>query len=413
MNLAARARRRRRANQANAAAEANTAPEPNIKESIVLVETLPKAEPAFLRPRHYILAATFGAFVIVPSVLTAIYLAVFASDQYSTTVGFSVRAETSLPVSDLVGSLIGSSSNGARDSDILYEYMRGHEIVSLIDQRLDLKEIYSLPNRDPVFSLHDGATIEDLADYWSKMTLVSFDGNAGLIEAEIRSFRAEDSLNIARAVLELSSQKINELSNIAREDSIRFARETLDVTTEQLRSARTRLTAFRVENQMIDPQAAIQGQMGLLNSLNAQLAEEIITNDLIRQSTTRDTDPRIEQSDRRISIIRNRIEDERSSLGAGVEGSGPPYSEIVSEYEGLVVDREFAEARYLAARANYDAAVTEADRKSRYLVVYSPPTLAETPTHPRRILIFALTTLLLVGVWSLGAMIFYSIKDRR
>ncbi|WP_417267844.1 sugar transporter [Celeribacter baekdonensis] len=379
----------------------------------MLVETLPKAEPAFLRPRHFAIAATFGLFVIVPAGLTALYLSLFASDQYSSTLGFSVRAENTLPVSDLVGSLIGTASNGARDSDILYEYMRGQEIVSLIDQKLDLRAVYSKPQNDPVFSLADDASIETLAEYWTNMTLVSFDSNAGLIEAEIRSFSAEDSLNIAQAVLDLSSHKINELSNIAREDSIRFARETLDVTTEQLRTARTRLTAFRIENQMIDPQAAIQGQMGLLNSLQTQLAEEIITNDLIRLSTTRDTDPRIEQSDRRISIIRNRIEEERSSLGAGVEGSGPPYSQIVSEYEGLTVDREFAEERYLAARANYDVAVAEADRQSRYLVVYNPPTLAETPTHPRRFLIFALTTLLLVGIWSLATMIFYSIKDRR
>ncbi|WP_417262506.1 hypothetical protein [Celeribacter sp.] len=404
--LNAQQRRRRQKNSDAAAQQAK-------EERPTLIEVLPMAQKVFLRPRHKAILLGFLLAVVLPLFVIAGYLYTRAADQYVSTIGFSVRAENAMPTSELVSSLIGTSTNGAQDSDILYKYLRSRDLVSQINDEIDLKSLYRKPSGDPIFTLGKNATIEDLTSYWSGMTRVSYDDNSGLIEAEIRSFSPEDSYLIARAVLDQATAKINELSEIARSDTIRFAKGDLDTATENLRAARQELTRFRVENRMVDPDADIQGQMGLLNSLQAQLAEEMISNDLIRLSTTRDNDPRLEQSNRRITIIRNRIEEERATLGSVSEANGPAYSQIVSEYEGLIVDREFAEQRYLAARANYDSAIAEAGRQSRYLAVYNEPAPAETSTQPDRLLIFVLAALFLTGIWALSSLISYSIKDRR
>ncbi|AJE44730.1 hypothetical protein [Celeribacter indicus] len=399
--------RQRRPSRAAAQARAERS------RNIFLVEVPLTAPEAFMRPRHKAILVSFLLAVLLPAAAAAAYLWRAASDQYVSTLGFSVRTETAAPAASLVSSLIGVSSNGARDADILYKYLRSRDLVARIDAELDLRALYTKPPSDPVFRLRAGATIEDLTNYWSRMTQVSYDGNSGLIEMDIRSFDPGDSYRIARAVLALSTEKINDLSDIAREDTVRFARHDMEAAAGQLREARRRLTGFRVENRMVDPDADIQGQMGLLNALRTTLAEEMIANNLIRTSTTRENDPRLEQSERRIAIIRDRIEQERAHLGAGAGEEGPGYSRIVSDYESLVVDREFAEQRYLAARANYDTALAEAGRQSRYLAVYDEPALAEAATRPRRPIILGLTLLLLSGLWGLGLLIFYSIKDRR
>lgn len=366
-----------------------------------------------MQSRHKALLGSLVAMVIIPLIAITGYMLRFASDQYITEIGFAIRTENAPPISDVLSSFIGTNANSASNLDILYEYIRGREMVGLIDAELDLKAIYSKPENDPIFSANGIETIEDLRSYWERMISVSVDNNAGLIEVEVKSFSSEDSHLIASAILKFSTQKINELSKIAREDGIRFSRDDLELATTKLREARTNLTKFRIDNNLVDPEADIQGQMGLLNSLQAQLAEEIIENDVLRTSIDRENDPRLINSSNRIEIMRNRIEEERQKLASGSNSSEAPYAEIVSEYEGLVVDREFAEKRYLVARTNFDAAVADAGRKSLYLAVYSAPLPAESATRPRRTLTIGLSAALLLSLWSILTLMFYSIKDRR
>ena len=51
------------------------------------------------------------------------------------------------------------------------------------------------------------------------------------------------------------------------------------------------------------------------------------------RETTRASDPRIEQAERRIAVIEERIEAERAVLGAA--GDGTAFADLVDEYERL------------------------------------------------------------------------------
>ena len=163
--------------------------------------------------------------------------------------------------------------------------------------------------------------------------------------------------------------------------------------------------------------------MGLLSVLEQQLAEALIDADLLRE-TTRPGDPRLAQAERRIGVIEARIEAERRHLGVGGGGgTGADYATLLSEFERLAVDRQFAEESYTAALAAFDQAQAEARRKSRYLAAHIKPTLAETAQHPKRaMLCFAGSTdrtlTALIGffalcAWAIGALVFYSLRDRR
>ena len=55
--------------------------------------------------------------------------------------------------------------------------------------------------------------------------------------------------------------------------------------------------------------------MGLLNSLQAQLAETLIELDLLAE-TARSDDPRVEQAKRKTVVIEKRIAEERRKLGS-------------------------------------------------------------------------------------------------
>jgi capsular polysaccharide transport system permease protein len=297
----------------------------------------------------------------------------------------------------------------------LYEFIQSQEMVREMDDLLDLRTLFSRPSNDPMLSLDPNASIEDLVDFWKRMVRIFYNPGTGLIEVEVRAFSAKDAQLIAQALFDRSSQMINELSSIARKDVTLYAKEELALAISRLKQARAALTSFRNETRIVDPTADIQGQMGLLNSLQAQLAEALIELDLII-GTTRDSDPRVTQARRRIEVIETRIEEERRKLGVSGttdNANSAVFADLVGEFESLRVDLEFAEQAYVAALSAHDSTLSEARRKSRYLAAYLEPTLAETPRYPQREMILAIVGFVLFACWTIIVLTYYSLRDRR
>lgn len=368
-----------------------------------------------MKTRHLALVYSFVCLVLLPSIIVTAYLYIIADDQYSSRVGFSVRSEETSSAGDLLGNLsglTGISSGSSKDTDVLFEYIQSQQLVKQIDTQANLKQLYSKPAYDPVFAFNPEGSIEDLLEYWEDMVKIHYDAGTSLIELRVNAFTAQDAQIIAQAIFDASSEMINELSAISREDTTRYAKEELDKAFIQLKASRKALTLFRTSTQIVDPTADVQGQMGLLSTLQGQQAETLIELDLLIEVTKSD-DPRIAHAKRKAEVIQNRINQERKKFGLGGEAGDNTFAALVGQYEALVVDREFAEQTYLAARALYEAALAESQRQSRYLAAYVRPTLAETPEYPERLLLASTITLLLIMAWAIIVLTAYSIKDRR
>lgn len=371
------------------------------------------AGPARPKRRHYRLVAFFIQLVVLPSMVAGWYLFAIANDQYASHVGFSVRNEESGSAFDLLGGITDLSGSSSNDTDVLFEFIQSQNMVEKIAARIDLQEAFSIDG-DPVFSLGDDTRIEALHRYWGRMVSVFYDRSSGLIEIRVKSFDPVQSQTIARAIFEESSAMINELSDIAREDRTRYALEDLELSLERLKQARAAITAFRIRTQIVDPAADIQGRMGLLNTLQAQLAEALIEQDLLEQASNRDDDPRLVQGQRRVEVIENRIAAERARFSeGGARADDIPYSELVSQYEALSVDLSFAEESYILSLGAYNTAVAEAQRQSKYLAQYIEPTLPQTPQYPQRITLLMMVIGAFFAIWALSTMIYYSLRDRR
>ena len=384
------------------------------KEPAPAISGKPIAVAAELRARHYGILASFVAMVLLPVVVVASYLWVFAVDQYASTVGFSVRTEEMSSSLGLLGGITRLSGGGSSDSDILYDYIHSQELVMELDAQIDLRSIYAQAwPGDPVFALDPDSSIEDLVDHWRRVVQITYDTGSGLITLRVLAFDPAQATLIASKIVEQSTQKINALSDDAREDATRYARLEMERALERLKLAREAMTGFRMRTQMVDPLADLQGQMGILNNLQASLAESYIELDLLRV-TTNTTDPRIVQVEQRIAVIQNRMEEERRKFSESSQGPrGEDYATLVAEFERLSVDREFAEQSYRVALAAYDSALAEAQRKSRYLATHIRPTLSEESKFPQRWTLLGLAAFFVLMVWAIGLLILYSIRDRR
>ncbi|MGL4309253.1 MAG: capsule biosynthesis protein [Paracoccaceae bacterium] len=376
----------------------------------------PPAGRARPKARHRLLALSFWIVVVLPVLALGGYLYGRAADQFASYAGFTVRQENTPGQIEMLGGLTTLGGGGATDAEVLFDFIRSQDIVARVDHRIDLNTIWSAPHGDPLFRLSTTGTVEDKLAYWSRMVRISYDANTGLMNLRVLAFAPQDARLVASTIFTEAEARINALSDQAREDATRHAREELANAAERLKSARLALTAFRSHHQMIDPAADLQGQMGLLNSLQSQLADALIELDLLAE-VTQEGDSRIDQARRKISVIEARIAGERRKLGPDAKSDGQSdddaFTTLVAEYEALAVDLEFAEQSYVAARAALDAAQAEARRQSRYLAAHIAPTLAESPQFPQRLTLLSLTALFLFLGWAIAVLLAYSMRDRR
>lgn len=387
----------------------------NVAPAAVTVLTKPLSDvapPAHVRRRHYGLILSFLLLVVLPTAAAFYYLYTIAADQYSSRVSFSIRSEEFENPLDALGSLGQISTGTSSDASILNEYIRSQKLLEDIRATVDLEALYSKPDFDPVFAFAKDQPIEELLDYWHRMTYVAYDPGNGLIDIEVFAFTAQDAHLIATAIMGASSNLVDTLSNIARDDTTKHAAFELELARERLTEARLQLGILRDREQIIDPTIDLASQMGVLTALQQQLAEAVIEHDLLL-SSTREGDTRITTINRKIDAIENRIVQERNKIGRTTANGADALATVVGNYESLLADREFAEQSYIAAAASYDAALAEARRKSRYLAAHVPPTMAESAQYPSRMLLGATVLAACFLFWMIATLTIYAMMDRR
>ena len=379
-------------------------------------EVKPVAGPATMKRRHWGVIVSFLLLVVVPWLAAAAYLFFVAEDQYHSTAGFTVRSQEQAGATELLSGLAGfASGSTASDSDILYEFIQSQEMVRSVDDEIDLRAHYSRywPS-DWAFSIWPDASQEELIWYWNRMVGVSYDSNTGLIEVQVRAFDADTAQDINEAVVAESQARINALNRQAREDAMRYAQADLEEAVEGLKTARQELTEFRTRTQIVDPETDIQTRTGVMSSLQQQLASALVEYDLL-QRTSGENDPRLRETRQRIEVIRERIATERRNFATSSTDTGgvsQDYPSLIADFERLKVDLEYAEESYFAALKALEAARDEADRQSRYLATYITPTRADESKFPQRFVLAGLILLFMVLTWSIGVLIYYSIRDR-
>ncbi len=105
--------------------------------------------------RHALLLVTF----VLPSVLSAVYFGLIASDRYTTEAQFVVRSQSRATVDQLT-SLVQTTGRGRADDEAsaLHEFIKSRDAMILLLKDADLRGILSRPEADllwrfPNFSL--------------------------------------------------------------------------------------------------------------------------------------------------------------------------------------------------------------------------------------------------------------------
>lgn len=327
---------------------------------------------------------SFLLFVVAPTLFGAIYFLLIAADRYETDTSFVVKSPSSAAVSQFSGIVSGSGVVASNeDAYIVHAYLRSRDAVRALANDADLIARLSRREADfvwayPGFLRAPGE--ERLWLHFQKFLTLDFDAGTGITTLKVQAFRAEDAREIAEVLLTSAEALLNTLGARAQKEALRSAEEEVEATRERARRALEEVTQFRRRTSMIDPVKTSALALETVTALSVEIARTNAELSELRASSP--DSPQTKTLERRVAAFEQQIASERTAL-AGAETSLAP---LLAEYEGLMLEREFAERTFASALTAFEVARIDAERQRLYLERISAPATVDYPRYPFRIL---------------------------
>jgi len=300
----------------------------------------------------------FWAIVGLPTLIAGVYYFAIASDLYLSEAKFIVRSPKQVQTSS-IGALIQSTglARAIDDTAVVEDFIMSRDAVRRLEKQNNLRAVLGRPEGDfatrfPGILMR--SDFEALFQRYDHFVSVETDHTSGVTALRVKAYRAEDAQAIARALLDYGEQLVNELNERAREDALGTARREVDRAQERVSRIQSQLTAYRVEQKMLDPKSASTGVLELIAQMNAaQATARQQFGELLKNSPN---SPQIPLVQTRIAALDKLIAEERAKL------SGETNSVVatLTEYERLALDRELAEKALASAFTSLEAARLEA-----------------------------------------------------
>jgi len=350
--------------------------------------------------------------IIVPWLITAIYLGFIAADRYVSESIVAVREEgsgMSVPTGmDTLSAMFGTSTASIEDQYMLEAHILSNDMLRQIDEKLNLREAYSRPTLDFIFRLDEDATQDQFLDYYRRRVDVTVDGESGLLTIHTQGFTPEIAQAVNQEVVAISERFINESSHRLARDQMSFAEAELKKARARLDVVRERLQAFQEEHGILDPMAQAVAKTGLTAELQAlQARYEAELKGML--AYLNDDAPQIAAVQAQIRGIREQLEAER--LRGVTDADGVSLNVLAGRYQELLAELGFVSDAYRGALMALETARIESTRKLKSLVLVESPALPETAEYPRRFYTLFALLMGLVLIYGIGRLIVATIED--
>jgi capsular polysaccharide transport system permease protein len=348
--------------------------------------------------------------VVLPVALLGLYLFAFASDQYESEAHFLVRSQRSSPQPSGLSqamSVMGVGVSSSGDGVSVADYLSSHDAADSLRREDRFVDRFHRPDVDFFSRLRSAnPTPEKLLKYYRKHVLVEYNTETGITTLRVRSFQPEDSYELIGKLLKLGEQRVNYLNVRSYSDSVALARHQLADAETRLSKVQSVITRYRENKGDINPLVTGQAQIGLVATLNAQLAaaraQQVSMGRLINQSS-----PQYQAVAARVRALEGQI----AGLSSKLSGGNNAIATNLGGYEDLQVRQQFLAKRYDAAAASLDQAREQALRQQLYLVRIVEPNKPVKALYPERWRILGTVAIALLLAYSIGWLIVAGVRE--
>jgi capsular polysaccharide transport system permease protein len=354
-------------------------------------------------------------FVLLPTLISAIYFGLIASSRYASETQAVVSAEQDAAGSILaglvgggIGGLLGGGGGNASQGQVLVAFVQSTEMLQELEDKIGFSKMYMGSDIDFLSRLPEDASFEDRFEYFKRRLSVEWDGQSQIVKIRVEVFNPDNAPKILKMITALSETKLNAMSIRQHKDMVSFAEAELGRAEGRLSKARLAVEDFRRNNADIDPIASAQAVGKLVSAIQEELATAR-GKKAESLAFMRPNSPQVLAAEARIASLENQTKSELSGL-AGPEQN--TLSDRVSKYESLLIEEEFSRTAYTSAMAFFEGARAKAIQSSSYVLDFVPPFLPQHPTEPRPLrntVVVFLACLLLLGV---GNLVVISIREQ-
>ncbi len=346
--------------------------------------------------RHIVVLALF-----LPTLLSASYFFVIASDQYESEAKFVVRSATRPEISGGLAFLVQLGiARSQDDSFVVQNFMTSRDAIAQLRTKLPLDAIFNREGADFLArypSIIYGGTDEEFYDYFQRMVSVVHTDKTGISTLKVKAFRAPDAHDIATTLLSLSESLINRINERQRADAIKESLQELKDSQARLIASQATMTEFRNRELVLDPKQNAVALAELIGKLSAELGATQAQIEEMRLNSS--SSPQLIGLKQKALALEEQITRERQRIASDTGG----LAARIASYERLSLERDFANRTLSAAEAELVRARSEAARKQLYLERVVEPQLADYSVEPKRVravlTIFAANLLIVLIGW--------------
>lgn len=334
----------------------------------------------------------FLVIVLGSTLLSAIYYYLIAADQYVTEFRFNLRSASN-PMSTASGMGAGAGIGGMSgmnptvlwDSYAIVQFIESREMASMLQQKINLRQIYSSPKADWFSRLNPVKPDELVAEYWHDIVDPFFDMNTGVISVKVRAFTPEESLQVAQTVLAQAESQVNLMMGRARADSLAYftqevqqAAKALDETDAELRHLRNRYGMLDPERKSALTDTSQTRQTEKLSELKARY-------DATLKSVGKSS-PLLPVLKNQISALEAQSQSQQAMLAHPTGNKKDTLmSNVLSQYDALLRAQEIRTKALIAAQQALQSARIERERQQLYLNAFVKPAMPTTSLYPKRL----------------------------
>ena len=324
----------------------------------------------------------FWLFVVLPTVVLAIYYGFIASDVYTSESKFVIRSPNQRSASGIGMVLQNIGFNASSDDSYLVrDYLSSRDAVQNLKAKLDIQTKYSAKSVDVVsrFGTIKEPTFENFYEYFNKKIKVVYDPASSISSLQIEAYTAKDAQNINEELLKMSEEVINRINNNAKNDILAASEKEVQEAQEVSAKAAEALAKYRVKNDVFNP----EGQSAIVLQEISKLQDALIQTEtqLTQAREITPENPQIKAMETRIKSLKKSIAD-KSKLVTGP--SDISFSNRSVEYQRLQLEKELADKQLASAMATYEQSKNDFNKKQLYLERLAMPSLPDEATKPKR-----------------------------
>lgn len=377
-----------------------------------------KAAPRGLRRRLRGLNNLFSYTVLLPTLLSAAYYGLVASDVYTSESRLVLRSpqQRQTPVEGGIGALLQSQGMGGGhahgDTYTLRDFILSRDALRQLNEQFRLDKSFGGKDVDILkrFAGLDwwNDTFEALERYYTeRVVAVEVDPASSIVTLTVNAFSAEAAYRINERLLEMSEALVNQLNERSRQDLIRFAQVDVDIAQKKAEDAVLAVARYRNLKAVFDPAQQSPLHLGFITKLQ---------DDLIAAKTqyaqisllSRDN-PQLPALQQKVKALQQAIDDESAKLTGGDRS----LADKAADYERLVFQQNIAQQQLASVQSSLEMARNEARRKQIYVERLVQPGKPDAPWEPRRIRGVFATFMMGLVAWGILTILLAGIREHR